>query len=245
MKHTLLISKRIYKQLLGDKRFLGLSIIAPFIIIYFLKILFDGFGPFFPSTRYIVPAAGFIIYFLSFILCAILIVQERNNGTLERMFVSGFKKIEIIGGYTFGYLGLATLQSIIVVTEVYLLFDLNYSFGIVISLFLVLWLLAIVSVMLGIFISTFARSEAQVFPFIPLIILPSVFFSGLLIDTERLPDWAIWFGHILPIYYSNQIVLDLVKPEGSLSNNFFSLTVLFLYGVVLLILASKTLKDRD
>ena len=245
MKHTILISKRIYRQLLGDKRFLGLSILAPFIIIYCLKVIFDAFGPTFPSTRYIMPASGFIVYFLSFILCAILIVQERNNGTLERIFVSGFKKVEIISGYTLGYLGLATLQSIIVVAEVLFLFKLNYPFEVILSLFLVFWILSIVSVMLGIFISTFARNEAQVFPFIPLIILPSIFFSGLLVDVDKLPTWANWFGHLLPIYYSNVIVLDLIKPSSSLSNNFGSLSILVFYGAVLVILASKTLRDRD
>ena len=166
MKHTFLISKRIYKQLLGDKRFLGLSIIAPLLIIYCLKIVFDASGSTLLISRYAIPIAGFIVYFLSFILCAFLIVQERNDGTLERIFVSGFRKVEIISGYTLGYLGLATLQSIIVVTEVVLLFNLDYSYQVILSLALVFWILSIVSVMLGILISTFARNEAQVFPFL-------------------------------------------------------------------------------
>ena len=245
MRHTLLISKRIYKQLLGDKRFLGLSIIAPLIIIYCLKIVFDASGSALLISRYAIPIAGFIVYFLSFILCAFLIVQERNDGTLERIFVSGFKKVEIISGYTLGYLGLATLQSIVVVTEVLLLFNLDYSYQVILSLALVFWILSIVSVMLGILISTFARNEAQVFPFIPLVILPSVFFSGLAVDVDKLPSWANWFGHLLPVYYSNIIIFDLIKPSGNLSNNLGTLAVLVLYGAILIVLASKTLKDRD
>ena len=242
MKHTFLLAKRVIKQLIQDKKYLGLSIFAPFVIIFFLKTIFDTFGTNFPSDRYIMPIALFIVYFLSFILCAILLVQERNNGTLERLFVSGFKKIEIISGFMFGYLGLATVQSIIVLTEVVYLFNLTFSTTTIISLFLVFWLLAIVSVMLGIFVSTFARNEAQVFPFIPLFILPSVFFSGLLTDVELLPQWANWLAHLMPLYYSNQIILELIKTDGLLSNKSGDLFVLILFGAILIVTASLTLK---
>jgi ABC-2 type transport system permease protein len=218
---------------------------APFLVIFFLKTVFDAFGPAFPSNRYVVPAAGFIVYFLSFILCAILLIQERNNGTLERMFVSGLKRVEIIGGYTLGYLGLATLQSVIALTEVLFLFNLDYSAETVLSLFIVFWILSVVSVMLGIFVSTFARNEAQVFPFIPLIILPSIFFSGLLVNVDLLPKWANWLGHVLPIFYANEIILELIKHNGRLINKLDDLIILIGYGLVLLFLASQTLKDHD
>lgn len=245
MKKTLIIAKRVFKQIMSDRRYMALSVIAPFLIIYFMKTLFDAFGPGFPSSRYIVPVAGFIVFFLSFVLCAILLVQERNNGTLERMFVSGIKRTQIIGGYTLGYLSLATLQSIITLWEVIFLFQLDYSAEIIISLFIVFWILSIVSVMLGIFVSTFARSEAQVLPFIPLLILPSVFFSGLFVDADKLVNWAYWLGHLLPLYYANQVILELIKPSGALKNELDHLTILTLYGVIMLVLASRTLKEHD
>jgi ABC-2 type transport system permease protein len=241
MKHILILAKRVIKQLYHNKRFLALSIMAPFLIIYFLKTNFDTFGAHFPVERYIMPAAVFIVHFLSFILCSILVVQERNNGTLARLFVSGFKKIEIIAGFMLGYLGLATIQSAIVLGEVFYLFDLSYTAETVLSLLLVFWLLAIVSVMLGIFISTFARNEAQVFPFIPLIIMPSVFFSGFLTDASLLPTWAQWLGHAMPLYYANQIVLELIKDDGALINKLNDLYILILYGVGLVIAGSFTL----
>lgn len=242
MKHTFLLAKRVIKQLFQDKRFLVLSIIAPFLIIFFLKTIFDTFGTSFPQKRYIMPMALFIVYFLSFILCAILLVQERNNGTLERLFVSGFKKIEIISGFMFGYLGLATVQSIIVLTEVVYLFDISFRTETFFSILLVFWLLAIVSVMLGIFVSTFARNEAQVFPFIPLFILPAVFFSGLLTDVELLPQWANWLAHLMPLYYANQIILELISENGQLTNKLGDLFILIFFGLALILTASFTLK---
>ena len=185
--NALIITKRVLKQLQGDRRFLALSIIAPLIVIYFLKLLFDAFPPIVPITNFTIPIGALIVHFLSFLLCAILLVQERTRGTLERMLISGYKRTSIIGGYTLGYLGLATIQAAAVLFESLWLFDLKYSKETIFILFIVIWLLAVVSVMLGIFVSTFARHEGHVLPFIPLIILPSVFLTGLIIDIDALP----------------------------------------------------------
>jgi len=136
---VLIIAQRVLKQLRKDKRFFALSILAPLIIIYLVKILLDSIFPLgFLKARYAIPVAAFIVHFLSFLLCAILLVQERTSGTLERMFISGFKKIEIIGGYTIGYFGLATLQAAAALTEALLLFNLDYSFEVILMLFLVI-----------------------------------------------------------------------------------------------------------
>jgi ABC-2 type transport system permease protein len=164
---------------------------------------------------------------------------------LERMFVTGFRRTEIIGGYVLGYLGLATFQAAVVLTEVIWLFELNYEAQTLATLFLVVWLLAIASVMLGIFVSTFARRESQVFPFIPLIALPSVFLSGLLVDVDLLPTWAEWLGHIFPLFYANNVIQEVIQPTGILEDVWGNLVVLAGYGVALLLLASLTLREVE
>ena len=245
MKHTLVIARRVLAQLKGDKRFLALSIIGPLIIIYFLKLLFDTFPPMVDVKSYTIPICAFIVHFLSFILCAILLVQERTRGTLERMMIGGFSKTSIIGGYTLGYFGLATVQTIAVLTESIWLFKLSYDIKTVMLLFIVIWLLAIVSVMLGIFISTFARHEAHVLPFIPLIILPSVFLTGLIISPAGLPVWAQIIGKCLPLHYAVNIINEIIKPEYQIADTLVDFGILAGYIFGLLALASLTLKETE
>jgi ABC-2 type transport system permease protein len=242
---TFVVAQRVVKQLLHNPRFLVLSIVGPLVIVYFLKVFFDTLPPTFDVARYAVPVAAFIVHFLAFLLCAIALVQERTAGTLERMFVNGFRRTEIIGGYVLGYLGLATFQAAVVLTEVIWLFELDYEAQTLATLFLVVWLLAIASVMLGIFVSTFARRESQVFPFIPLIALPSVFLSGLLVDVDLLPTWAEWLGHIFPLFYANNVIQEVIQPTGILENVWGNLVVLAGYGVALLLLASLTLREVE
>jgi len=245
MRHTLIIARRVLVQLKGDRRFLALSIIGPLIIVYFLKLLFDTFPPFVNVKSYTIPFTAFIVHFLSFILCAILLVQERTKGTLERMMVGGFSRPAIIGGYTLGYFGLATLQAITVLSETIWLFNLSYDTKTVMLLFIVIWLLAIVSVMLGIFISTFAKHEAHVFPFIPLIILPSVFLTGLIIQPDGLPMWAQIIGKCLPLHYAVNIIHVIIKPEYRITDTLMDFGILAGYIFGLLILASLTLKETE
>jgi len=242
---TFVVAQRVVKQLLHNPRFLVLSIVGPLVIVYFLKVFFDTLPPTFDVARYAVPVAAFIVHFLAFLLCAIALVQERTAGTLERMFVTGFRRTEIIGGYVLGYLGLATFQAAVVLTEVIWLFELDYESQTLATLFLVVWLLAIASVMLGIFVSTFARRESQVFPFIPLIALPSVFLSGLLVDVDLLPTWAEWLGHIFPLFYANNVIQEVIQPTGILEDVWGNLVVLAGYGVALLLLASLTLREVE
>lgn len=262
MKNAFIIGKRVIIQLKGDKRFLVLSLIAPLIIIYLLKLVFDIITPpavipandFLPfdmpapslsTPKFILPAAAFIVHFLSFVLCAILLVQERTRGTLERMLINGYKKTSIILGYTIGYFGLATLQAILVISEEIWLFDFNFATKTIVILFFVIWLLAIVSVMLGIFISTFARHEGHVFPFIPLIILPSVFLTGVFADPDKLPGWANGLGHLFPLRYANNIISTLTKPEYANKDFVLDFLILIGYALGLLFLASRTLKERE
>jgi ABC-2 type transport system permease protein len=160
-----------------------------------------------------------------------------------RMFINGFRRTEIIAGCVLGFLGLATFQAVAGLAEAIWLFDLDYDGDTLAMLFVVVWLLAIVSVMLG--ISTFARHEGQVFPFVPLIILPSVFLSGLLVDVDELPTWADWLGHVFPLFWANDVIQDLIESGWTFGDIQSSLAVLAGYSIVLLLLASRTLREVE
>ena len=152
---------------------------------------------------------------------------------------------EIIAGYVLGFLGLATSQAIAGLAEAIWLFELDYDEETLVMLFVVVWLLAIASVMPGIFISTFARHEDQVFPFVSLIILPSVFLSGLLVDVDELPTWADWLGHAFPLFWANDVIQDVIESGWTFEDVQGSLAVLVAYSVAVLLLASLTLREIE
>jgi ABC-2 type transport system permease protein len=160
LNRILAMTGRVLNQLQRDRRQIALSLIFPLVIIYFIKILFDALAnPFFDASRYVVPYGGFLVHFITFLVTAIVLVAERTQGTLDRMFVSGYSRLEIISGYLIAYSVLATMQSLLILLELSLLFSLEYTFAQFASIYLIMWLLATISLILGLLVSNFCRSS--------------------------------------------------------------------------------------
>jgi ABC-2 type transport system permease protein len=66
----------------------------------------------------------------------------------------------------------------------------------------VVLLLALGAVSLGIFLSTFARTELQIIQFIPLVLVPQFLLSGVLFPVSSLPDVVQPFVKIMPLSYA-------------------------------------------
>jgi ABC-2 type transport system permease protein len=248
MTRMLAITARVYRQLFKDRRFLVLSIAAPLVIIFFVKVTLDALTPSGRSNSedpFVMPIVAAIAFFLAYLLCALALVRERTRETLTRMFISGFRRQEIVGGYLLGYTGLATLQALLALIEANLLFKLSYPFDRQAALFLVVWLLAIVSVALGILVSNFARNEGQVLPFVPLVLFPSIFLSGILTrGVDHLPQWAQIVSYVIPLRYAGEIIQGLITTK-TLADEVGTLLVLLAYGLVLLGAATLTLREYD
>lgn len=243
--NILIIAKRVLQQLRRDRRFLGFMIVVPLVIAYFLKLFFDTMPPTVSREAFVVPFTVYIVYFLTFLLSALLLVQERTSGTLNRMLVNGLRKTDIIIGYVVGYLGLALVQAALILAEILWLFDLTYDWPVIGALAGTLFVLAAVSVLLGIFISTFARREAHVIPFIPVIIVLPAFLSGLLTDTSLLPRWAEIVGRLFPIRYGLVAAQAAMAPGFNGAAYWSNLAYLGVFALLLTIFGSFTFRERE
>jgi ABC-2 type transport system permease protein len=236
------VASRVLRQLQHDKRFLALSIIAPLLVVYMLSLFFDAVEVpiFFNKNDFVPPVAAFLVHFLTYMLCAVALVRERTQHTLTRMFVSGYQRGSIIGGYMLAFSVLATVQSLLVIIELNVLFQLNYEWQRFLALYLVIWMLALMSIALGIFVSNFARNEGQVLPMIPLVLVPSIFFSGLIVPVEDMPIWINWLSYLIPTYYANNAIQAL--KEGV---DYSLMLYLLIYGAVILLLSVFTLREEN
>lgn len=243
--HTSSVAQRVLRQLRHDKRFIALSLVVPIAVIYVLYIFFDSIdSPFINPIDYAFPLGAFFVHFLTFVLTAIVLVRERVTETLTRMLVNGYRQLEVILGYLLAYSTLATAQSLLVLVEITWLFKVDFDLATLASIYLVMWLLAVISMSLGILVSTFARNEGQVFPFIPLILLPSIFLSGMIISIEALPGWAQYLSYATPLYYATQVIRSL-SSGGALLDQSAALISLPIYGLVVLALSAITLRETE
>ncbi len=245
--NTLAITARIYRQLVGDKRFLALSIFVPLFVIYLLKVFIETL----PVSMLTDPElldiliTGFIVHFVSYVLCLIVIVRERREETLARMIVNNFSREEIVVGYLLGYAGLATVQAVLIMYEVDYFFHLSFGPAVYASIFVVIWTLSMISIALGIMVSNLAKTEAQIFPFIPLFILPSIFLSGLILPVASLPISVRWMSYLIPLTYALDSIRPMIEDQSHLLANMEEFSILIGYGLVLLMLSSVTLRQRE
>ncbi|WP_408010575.1 ABC transporter permease [Pseudalkalibacillus sp. A8] len=160
---------------------------------------FDNFGP---------VLIGFFAFFFVFLIAGVSFLRERTGGTLERLMGSPVKKSEVVIGYLLGFGFFTLIQStLIVIYSIYVL-DL-LMIGDFIWVLSVTLLCAFTALSLGTLLSAFAQNELQIIQFIPIVIVPQVFFSGLF-DLEAISDWVSWIGPITPLYYAADALRDVM-----------------------------------
>ncbi len=149
--------------------------------------MFDQFGPL---------LIGILVFFLVFIIAGVSFVQERTSGTLEKLLSTPVKRWEVVTGYVLGFGVITLLQSVLL--AVYVVYVLKVMMAGSIWLVLLLTVLsALTALTLGVLLSTVANSEFQMMQFIPIIVVPQIFLSGLF---ELQGIWQL-LSYITPIYY--------------------------------------------
>ena len=140
-------------------------------------------------------------FFFVFLIAGIAFVRERTTGTLERMLQTPISRHAVIGGYTLGYGLFATLQSQLIV--LFVKYGLNTTFaGTYLTVGVTMTLIAIIAVSTGAFVSIYAHNEFQIVQFIPIVIIPQIFLSGL-IPIDQLPGPFGKLAYLTPIYHGS------------------------------------------
>jgi ABC-2 type transport system permease protein len=206
---------------------------------------------------------GFFGYFFVFLLTGVSFLRERIGGTLERLLATPVTRFEIVTGYSLGFGTFATIQ--VIVLTLFILSSIGvpsfgpiggystpaFSIGLGVDsagspflAFVIALLLSLGAVNLGIFLSTFARTELQVIQFIPLVIVPQALLSGILWPIERLPDVLQAVAHVLPLTYAVEGLREVMLKAADLSSSVVQTDLAVLAGIALffVVLASGTIK---
>ena len=163
------------------------SIDVDYVYGYEGLTMFDNFGS---------VLIGFIVFFFVFLIAGISFLQERTSGTLDRLLSTPIKRWEVVVGYVAGFGVIVMIQSAIIVTYCVYVLKIMMIGSFVLVMFTVL-LAAITALTLGVLMSTLAKNEFQTIQFIPLIVVPQIFFSGIF----NVPESLLVFGRLMPLYY--------------------------------------------
>ncbi|MBD2870845.1 ABC transporter permease [Paenibacillus arenilitoris] len=165
---------------------------------------FDNFGP---------VLIGLFAFFFVFLIAGVSFLKERTSGTLERLLATPLRRWEIVAGYMIGFGIFTSIQAALIA---------GYTIGVLGSLMagsfgcvlLIMLLLSLTALSFGTFLSAFANTEFQMIQFIPLVIVPQVFFSGLF-DLESISPWLRWLSYITPLKYGADALRGvMIRGEG-------------------------------
>lgn len=177
---------------------------------------------------------GFVVFFFVFLISGMALLKERTSGTLERLLATPVKRSEIVYGYMLSYGLIAILQTAVVVLAAIWLLDVEVV-GNLFHVIIVNVVLALVALAFGILLSTLAKSEFQMMQFIPLVIMPQLFFSGI-IPLSSMGDWAQMVGRFLPLTYSGDAMSQIILYGRGLGDVLPNIGVLLIFLVILTIL---------
>ena len=112
--------------------------------------------------------------------------------------------------------------------------------------YLVVLLLALGAVSLGIFLSTFARTELQVIQFIPLVLAPQFLLSGVLFPVATLPAVLQPLVLLMPLRYAVDALREVFIRGSDLASAAVRLDVAVLAAIAVFfaVVASLTIR-RD
>jgi len=203
-------------------------------------------GPDFDTLDYFGAAfVGLIVFFLVFVITIVSFLNERSQGTLERLMASPLRRGEIVLGYMLGFTVLALIQAVEVLVFALAVLKIHNQ-GNVLLIFGMEALMVVAAVNLGIFLSMFARTEFQAVQFIPLVIVPQFLLSGILFPVRSEPLALQYVSNALPLTYAVNGMRDIMLKGADLTwpSLQLDLAVVAGFGIVLIAAGTATLRRR-
>ena len=239
LNRILAVASRIIRQIIKDRRSVALIVLAPVLVMTLVGFsLFDERD----ILNRITPALlGVFVLFFTFLLTGVSFLRERSQGTLDRLKITPVSRADLLVGYLLGFLLFAMLQSVVILAYTVLVLPVSYQ-GDIWQVFVVLVLLTIVAVSLGILVSTFAKNEFQVVQFIPLVIVPQIFLTGVVVPVEDMPWLLENVSKVLPLTYAVDMLIGIMLEGQGLLDFGVQIIVLSGFGAIFVIGASLTVK---
>jgi ribosome-dependent ATPase len=197
------------------------------------------------SLPAMVPAViPMLLMMIPAMLTALSVVREKEMGSIINLYVTPVTRSEFLIGKQLPYIGIAMFNYFVMVVFAIIVFGVPVK-GSFLTLTLAALIYVICSTALGLFISTFTKSQiAAIFVTVIATIIPCVQFAGLLNPVTALEGGGAFIGGIYPATYFLIIsrgVFNKALDLSSLSASFWPLlsAVPVILGMAILLLKKQ------
>ncbi len=148
---------------------------------------------------------GVILQMTMVMMTSMALTRETERGTMENLLAMPATPFEIMLGKILPYLAVGAVQVVVVLTMAKFVFRVPFVGSLTLLLASVLtFVMALV--LLGYFISTFARTQMQAMQLTFFFFLPSILLSGFMFPFSGMPGWAQTIGEIFPLTHFLRVV---------------------------------------
>ncbi len=180
--------------------------------------------------------AGLILVFIGTLITSLGVVRERQTGTLEQLAVMPFRPWDVIVGKIAPYLLVAALDLAVIVVVGMGLFHVPFV-GSLATFILGAGLFLLVTLGMGILISTISQNQGQAIQLAFMVMLPQVLLSGLIFPVSSMAAGVRWISYVLPLTYFIEISRGVMLKGTPISALWQPVGLLALLAAVVLSLA--------
>jgi len=197
------------------------------------------------STWYLVPGLiALVMTLIGAFLTSLLIAREWERGTLESLFVTPVRPLEIVLAKLVPYLVIGAIDLILCLLAAKFLFQVPMR-GSLWAILLASMLYLAVSLLLGLFISGKTRNQFQASQVALLVsFMPAMMLSGFVFDLRNVPTVVQVISHILPATHFMQLIKTLFLAGDNWSMLLRDCSILVLYAVLLTLATHRTLRKK-
>lgn len=196
------------------------------------------------SYNFIPGIMGMIFLLICAMMTSISIVKEKETGTMEVLLVSPAQPVYIIISKMVPYLLLSFVDLVVILVLARYVLGVPMAGGVV-GIVLVSLLYLVLSLALGMMVSNMVRSQmAALLISAMVMMMPVLFFSGLLFPVENLP-WALrWISYVVPARWYIDAMRKMMIVGVGLDGVLLEVGILLVETIALLAASTKRFNDR-
>lgn len=227
-----LLLRESLNRLLGDR---------PLPVAARPRILFN------PDTRsanfYLPGLLVMMAQIMAILLTANAIVREKENGTLEQLFMLPLRPGELIAGKLLPYLVVTFLEFCVIALLMRLVFavPINGSFF---TLLAILLPFALTMLGLGLLISTLASTRDSAAQMAVSTVIPSIFLSGYFFALDSMPRPFWWLSQFIPATWLIDASRGVILRGAGWPELWKHVIVLWIMAITMLLLSTKRFRKQ-
>jgi ABC-2 type transport system permease protein len=202
------------------------------------------YNPEMKSVNFMIPSLlPLILQFMTTLFTSMAIVRERERGTIEQLMVTPITPPELILGKVVPYVAIAffDLMEVLIIGVLWFGVPVRGSLTLLLA---ISTLFLLITLGVGIFISTVARTQQEAMYLSFFTLLPSIFLSGFLFPLEAMPTALRAVSYVIPLRYMLTITTGIILKGVGLRTLAPEVAAITVFGVIVFSVASRRFRKR-